>query len=309
MRCASYFYNAYFFTRSNVWPPVIIDASRQFLQVVKRKIWWRNNISTSLIEVHFKHLIQALAPYLKPLDLQEQIKKGYGTFCSKTYSSQEDSLHNNDIETFSGTFGPELFAPLYNFLILFFICCRCPSSWGKQQPARTFNTSHSIWEPEVLQDGLAVIPTPLLRWQRNPLSYIWVFCLAAVQSKDHLPSHMQMKRCHKIPVTHLKYHCHQGCDRLFEIAVITYTQWLGILGRWILLNFIRPGRWLHLGRHPPCSAVLHHIYLTHRYGRLMEARTSYSFPYRLDLPTAHKLMDKKFISLIFFNYSKCVVLN
>jgi len=105
---------------------------------------------------------------------------------------------------------------------------------------------------------LAVASTGLLWCQRNRHSHIWALHLAIVQTKDHPSSHMQMNRCHKIPVTRLKSYCHLGCNRLFEIAVVTQYPVTWPLNRWQLnsLNFICPGCWLHLGRHPPCVAVL-----------------------------------------------------
>ena len=39
-------------------------------------------------------------------------------------------------------------------LILFFICCGCPS-WGRQQAASTFNTSHKECDVKVLRDRLS----------------------------------------------------------------------------------------------------------------------------------------------------------
>ena len=45
--------------------------------------------------------------------------------------------------------------------------------------------------------------------------------------EDHLPRHMQMNRCHKIPVTRLKCYCHPGCDRLFKNSSGHHNPWLG----------------------------------------------------------------------------------
>ena len=38
-----YTYNVYFFTKTYIWPLIRIVSSRRFQQVVKHRIWWRNN--------------------------------------------------------------------------------------------------------------------------------------------------------------------------------------------------------------------------------------------------------------------------
>ena len=100
-------------------------------------------------------------------------------------------------------------------LILFFICCGYPSSWGRQQVASTFNTSHSDCDLKVetaypscrLNSTFTVSEKP-------PFPHLGI-------APCRCPSHMPMDCCHKIPVTRLQCYCHLGCNRLLEIAVVT----------------------------------------------------------------------------------------
>jgi len=83
-------------------------------------------------------------------------------------------------------------------LLLFFICCGCPSSWGRQQATSTFNTSHSDCD---------------VKFYKTACPSCHLNSTFTVSKKPPFP-HLGFA-----PVTRLKCYCHLGCDRLFEIAI------------------------------------------------------------------------------------------